>query len=142
MRQMLALPAITIVTPALLRILSFGAPRVPIRPRCYSPSEQGRCAGETTTVTRGVPIAIESEASMDNDLVLIDDFRSIFQRGDHVLPAQIWIAGQDLIDRVPTGEHPQDVPYHNPCTADDGFPRANSWIHFDSVHSFHYPALR
>jgi len=75
---------------------------------------------------------------MCNDLDLVDDFSGVFQSGEDILSCQLWIAGRDLVDCIPAGDHAQDVPHHDACAADHRLSRANGWIDFDSVHRFHY----
>lgn len=71
---------------------------------------------------------------MADDLDLIDDFSGVLYGGDDVLPTQFRIAGHDLVDGIPAGNHTQNVPHHDARAADHRLPRANSWIDFDSVH--------
>ena len=74
---------------------------------------------------------------MRDDLDLIDDVSGVLNGGDDVLSAQFRIARHDLVDGIPTGHHPQDVPHHDARAADDRLPRANGWIDFDSAQRFH-----
>ena len=68
---------------------------------------------------------------MCDHLLFIYNCRRIFQSGLHHLLSQFGIGFDNLVNRISTSHHSEDIFYHDPRTANYRLPQTNFWIYND-----------